>query len=314
MSTRNPFKRLAARATGDKLTPQATGTSTSLSDPFISPNPTGTTVSEADSHSRASEGKNGQTQDPFHDQAAALDDTAGASASTSPHDVADAMSNLTISTQPPALPPRRETMDDDSPPDTPQAPSPTASPPPHTPPRTPTQTQHSPPHQSSAPTSSSPPPLPPRQASTTNYAPPSSPPPGATRASPPTAGPSANARASSPPPPSFMSIDEDPPDYTPTPDYRHGEETLEYGPARPFQRPQHSAQGYHGKLQYHIATIHLLTFPQAGVPKHNVPNTPAPTCRLTQPASSSHLNPPAAADGPRPAVYSANWPPLSTAH
>ncbi|KAL1694146.1 hypothetical protein GGG16DRAFT_47743 [Schizophyllum commune] len=246
MSTRNPFKRLAARATGDKLTPQATGTSTSTSDPFISPNPTGTTVSEAESLAVHGEGKQGQTQDPFHDQAAASSDTAGASASTAPNDVADAMNNLTIGTQPPALPPRRETMDDDSPPDTPQAPSPTASPPPHTPPRTPTQTQHSPPHQSFAPMSSSPPPLPPRQASTTNYAPPSSPPPGAARASPSTAGPSANARASSPPPPSFMSIDEDPPDYTPTPDYRHGEETLEYGPARPFQRPQHTAQGYHG--------------------------------------------------------------------
>ncbi|KAL1727386.1 hypothetical protein EV714DRAFT_286507 [Schizophyllum commune] len=222
MSTRNPFKRLAARATGDKLTPQATGASTSTSDPFISPNPTGTTVSEADSHSRASEGKQGQTQDPFLDQAAALNDTAGASASTAPHN-------------PPALPPRRDTMDDDSPPDTPQAPSPTASPPPHTPPRTPTQTQHSPPHQSSAPT-------------TTNYAPPSSPPPGDARASPPTAGPSANARASSPPPPSFMSIDEDPPDYTPTPDYRHASIShrhnslthLPSGWSPQAQRPQHT--------------------------------------------------------------------------
>ncbi|KAI5895789.1 uncharacterized protein SCHCODRAFT_02677266 [Schizophyllum commune H4-8] len=244
MSTRNPFKRLAARATGDKLTPQATGTSTSMSDPFISPNPTGTTVSEA--QSLTVDGKQGQNQDTFHDQADASSDSAGASASTSHHDVADAMSNLTISTQPPALPPRRETVDDETPPDTPQAPSPTASPPPHTPPRTPTQTQHSPPHQSSAPTSSSPPPLPPRQGSTATYVPLSSPPTGATRTSPPTAGPSANTRASSPPPPSFMSIDEDPPDYTPTPDYRHGEETLEYGPSRPFQRPQPTAQGYNG--------------------------------------------------------------------
>ncbi|KAF8652600.1 hypothetical protein AX16_004320 [Volvariella volvacea WC 439] len=37
------------------------------------------------------------------------------------------------------------------------------------------------------------------------------------------------------PPPSF--IDDEPPAYTPRPDDRHGEHTIELGPSRPFQRP-----------------------------------------------------------------------------
>ncbi|TRM58211.1 hypothetical protein BD626DRAFT_512555 [Schizophyllum amplum] len=246
MSTRNPFKRVAAYATGGRYAAEPAGSSQA-----ISPDATGTTDASTlgGDHGDAKHGP----EDPFRDGQATSSTMPGAleegesSTSHAVNDTTTTMRNLSVTTQPPALPPRRASADY-SPPDSPQAPSPTASVPPHTPPRTPTPTARSPPSASGPP-----PPLPPRQPSSAAaapvYASPSSPPPGVSSAL--HAGGATNTHTSpppprSPPPPSFMSIDEEPPEYTPAPDYHQGEETLELGPARPFQRPQPTGQSYHG--------------------------------------------------------------------